>query len=400
MLVVVVAFYSGANRMLHPTLDEAQQVSLQYLFAAAAVWGIGGCLAAGCWDAWDAHVRGLFDGTANYPAGAGSVFDVFVDTTGCVAGCHVCVCVSGWGGGWREKRKKREKRDTAASAGGGAAGGVARAAVNNMTDMHQLTLPPPPLPLLLCMLYRPMARFARWETAVPAFVYTPAQPAHTIFVPTVDTCRYGAVVQACLAVGRPVLLIGGPGVAKSTIINARIHALREQLADTDPKSSSIEAAVLQCSAATSSAGAQAVLESNLVKRSSSLGPPAGSRLVLFVDDLHLPEADPVGAQPVHELLRLLLDRRGIFTRKALQWRRVVDTAFAAAATGGATGGGCSSGSSGGCSSSGGNAISERLTRHMVALAVPPPSEAVLRGICSAVLGGFLSAHFTPGVRDV
>lgn len=68
--------------MLDPRAGEQQQVVLQYLCAHAAVWGIGGCLAASCWDAFDKVARGLFDGCANYPAGAGSVFDFLVDTSG------------------------------------------------------------------------------------------------------------------------------------------------------------------------------------------------------------------------------------------------------------------------------------------------------------------------------
>jgi dynein heavy chain len=60
-------------------LQEHQQVLLQYLFAYAAVWGIGGCLASSCWDAWDKAVRAQFDGVANYPAGSGSVFDFYLD---------------------------------------------------------------------------------------------------------------------------------------------------------------------------------------------------------------------------------------------------------------------------------------------------------------------------------
>lgn len=65
-----------------PTVSEAQAVLLQYTFAYAAVWGIGGCLASSCWDAWDKSVRGVFAGAANYPSGAGSVFDFFVDASG------------------------------------------------------------------------------------------------------------------------------------------------------------------------------------------------------------------------------------------------------------------------------------------------------------------------------
>jgi hypothetical protein len=71
-------------------------------------------------------------------------------------------------------------------------------------------------------------------------------------------------------------------------------------------------------------------------------------------------------------------------RKTLNWRRVVDTTLVAAA---------------GQAGSGSAELSQRLTRHFITLAVPAASEAVLRGICSAVLGGFLSAHFTPDVHS-
>lgn len=46
----------------------------------------------------------------------------------------------------------------------------------------------------------------------------------------------------------------------------------------------------------------------------SLGPPAGHRLALFIDDIHLPAKEPCGAQPALEMLRLLLDRGGLYQR--------------------------------------------------------------------------------------
>jgi hypothetical protein len=53
---------------------------------------------------------------------------------------------------------------------------------------------------------------------VPAFKFQPSQPTHSILVPTVDTCRYGSLLQGCMAAGRPVLLVGGTGVGKSAIV--------------------------------------------------------------------------------------------------------------------------------------------------------------------------------------
>jgi hypothetical protein len=68
--------------VLDPSVSEAQAVLLQYVFAYTAVWGIGGCLLSSSWDAFDKVVRGVFDGCANYPGGAGTVFDYHVDTRG------------------------------------------------------------------------------------------------------------------------------------------------------------------------------------------------------------------------------------------------------------------------------------------------------------------------------
>lgn len=83
----------------------------------------------------------------------------------------------------------------------------------------------------------------------------------------------------------------------------------------------------------------------------------------------------------HELARF--GRHAVLhaCRKTLTWRRVLDTVLVAAA---------------GTSAGGRQGISQRLTRHAVALAMPAPSEGVLHSICTAVLGGFLGSSFTPG----
>lgn len=52
----------------------------------------------------------------------------------------------------------------------------------------------------------------------------------------------------------------------------------------------------------------------MVKRGSRLGPPAGHQLVLFVDDMNLPDKEQWGSQPPLEMLRLLLDRHGLYER--------------------------------------------------------------------------------------
>ena len=78
-------FYAQA--LTHPSkglvlsgnVDDTTRNSLQYVFAFSAVWGIGGNMSSACWDKWDPFVRELFEGTANFPGGSGTVFDYFLD---------------------------------------------------------------------------------------------------------------------------------------------------------------------------------------------------------------------------------------------------------------------------------------------------------------------------------
>lgn len=51
------------------------------------------------------------------------------------------------------------------------------------------------------------------------------------------------------------------------------------------------------------------LEGSVEKRTSaSLGPPAGKRLVVFVDDVSMPTVDPYGTMQPIAFLRLLVDK--------------------------------------------------------------------------------------------
>lgn len=75
---------------------------------------------------------------------------------------------------------------------------------------------------------RSSVSFLPWESKVPLFKFQPAQPPHTIFVPTLDTCRYGSLLQGCMAAGKPALLVGGTGVGKSAIVKVQWHFVASQ----------------------------------------------------------------------------------------------------------------------------------------------------------------------------
>jgi hypothetical protein len=61
------------------------------------------------------------------------------------------------------------------------------------------------------------------------------------------------------------------------------------------------------------------------------GPPLGKRLVLFLDDLSMPRLDKYGTQQPLALLKLFIERKGMYDRgKELCWKNVKDVQVRAA----------------------------------------------------------------------
>lgn len=63
-----------------------------------------------------------------------------------------------------------------------------------------------------------------WENAVPPYKYHQEVPYFDILVPTVDTTRYGAVLECLLAVNRSVLVTGPGGTGKSALVRSVMEA--------------------------------------------------------------------------------------------------------------------------------------------------------------------------------
>jgi len=73
-------------------------------------------------------------------------------------------------------------------------------------------------------------------------------------------------------------------------------------------------------------------ESNVEKRTKdTFGPPPGKKLVVFIDDLNMPKVDTYGTQQPIALLKLLLEKGGMYDRgKDLNWKKYQDMIFIAA----------------------------------------------------------------------
>jgi len=110
------------------------------------------------------------------------------------------------------------------------------------------------------------------------------------------------------------------------------------------------------------------------KKRDLIGPPAGKRMIIFVDDVNMPQLEKYGAQPPNELLRQIIDHGGFYELKKLFFMNVKDCVFVAA-----------------CATPGGgrNQVSPRLFRHFNMLWVPDLSQRSMETIFIAILKGFL-----------
>ena len=73
-----------------------------------------------------------------------------------------------------------------------------------------------------------MGRFEGWEKILPAFKYNPEDRFFDILVPTVDTVRFGYIMEKLLTVDHSVLFTGLTGVGKSVVARAQLESLIEK----------------------------------------------------------------------------------------------------------------------------------------------------------------------------
>ncbi|RHY51106.1 hypothetical protein DYB38_003376 [Aphanomyces astaci] len=144
----------------------------------------------------------------------------------------------------------------------------------------------------------------RWslDTWEPPVVGGGDMDVTSVTIPTVETTRSVFLIHHVMA-HRPVLLVGGPGTGKSSIVTLFCDKHR-----TDD----MLMRKLIFSSVSSPGGFQLMVEAELDKRGGkNFGPPHGKKMTLFLDDLSMPACNAWGDQPTLEVARQLIETSGL-----------------------------------------------------------------------------------------
>ena len=205
--------------------------------------------------------------------------------------------------------------------------------------------------------------FVTWSSLMAPFKYDPEEPFFNILVQTIDTARLSFIITSLVHEGHNCLLVGTTGVGKSVVMQDVLNHAGDGYVGK----------VQSFSAQTTARNLQDFFESVLDKRRKTLlGPPAGKKMVFFIDDINMPMTEEYGAQPPIELLRQTIDLGGYYDLdpKKLYLKYVADCSFLAA---------CGPGLS----------MTPRLVRHFSMIYAPLIAEDSMRLIYCSVLKGFL-----------
>ncbi|XP_072163343.1 dynein axonemal heavy chain 10-like [Diadema setosum] len=206
-----------------------------------------------------------------------------------------------------------------------------------------------------------------WSRVVPQYVHDPEKRFNEILVPTVDTVKNTWILEQMLSIKQPVLFVGDSGTSKTATI-------QDFLRNLDQDSHLILS--INFSSRTTSMDVQRNLEANVEKRTKdTYGPPPGRRLLVFMDDMNMPQVDEYGTQQPIALLKLLLEKGGMYDRgKDLILKYIRDIGFLAAM--GKAGGGR-------------NEVDPRFISLFSTFNITFPSEDTLNHIYSSILKGHL-----------
>uniref|UniRef100_A0A287B324 Dynein axonemal heavy chain 14 n=1 Tax=Sus scrofa TaxID=9823 RepID=A0A287B324_PIG len=200
-----------------------------------------------------------------------------------------------------------------------------------------------------------------------------------------EVLLYNEIKKSSLKQNVSILLSKPPKTASGTVdrISKRPKATSDESSFKD-NNKGIVVSAINFNIGTTAAKTKEMILKKLVRRTKdTLGAPKSNRIVIFIDDLNMPESDMYGTQPPLELIRQLLDMGGIYDTEKIAWKNIQDLSLVAA-----------------CVSAGGRGhVSPRLLKHFSILVMPHLPQCALRTIFQVHLGMYFSMNnFTPEVQ--
>lgn len=228
----------------------------------------------------------------------------------------------------------------------------------------------------------PDGEWLDWNTSVASVELEPHQVSNpNTIVPTLDTVKHEQFIFSVLNEHSPLLLCGPPGSGKTMTL---FEALR--------KSPQLELLSLNFSKETSPVSLLKALDQYCEYRKTNRGIQLAPRIngkwvVVFCDEINLPQVDKYGNQNVISLIRQMVEHGGFWRVKDNQWVSLENIQFVAA---------CNS-----PNDPGRNKLSERFLRHVPVIMVDYPGYTSLTQIyqtfnmailkCAPDLRGFAKA---------
>ncbi|EMG45477.1 ro-1 Dynein heavy chain [Candida maltosa Xu316] len=228
----------------------------------------------------------------------------------------------------------------------------------------------------------PECEWFAWNNEVAIMELEPHQVSNpNTIVPTLDTVKHENFIYSILNEHSPLLLCGPPGSGKTMTL---FESLR--------KSPQLELVSLNFSKETSPISLLKSLEQfceyRKTNRGIELSPRvSGKWVVLFCDEINLPQVDNYGTQNVISLIRQMIEHKGFWRTKDNQWVSLVNIQFVGA---------CNS-----PKDPGRNKLSERFLRHVPVIMVDYPGHTSMTQIyqtfnlailkCAPDLRGFAKA---------